>query len=71
MSPDTQIHRRSLKNAKVQLKVKHSIDSNQVQGASMKDIDYALMLIKANKLDGAKDLLEELLKSDPKDKDIQ
>jgi tetratricopeptide (TPR) repeat protein len=36
----------------------------------MKDINYALMLIKANKLDGAKDLLEELLKSDPKDKDI-
>ena len=31
----------------------------------MKDIDYALMLIKANKLDGAKDILEELLKSDP------
>jgi len=36
----------------------------------MKDINYALMLIKANKLDGAKDLLEELLKSDPQDKDI-
>ena len=28
------------------------------------------MLIKAKKLDGAKDLLEELLKSDPQDKDI-
>lgn len=36
----------------------------------MKDINYAFMLIKANKLDGAKDLLEELLKSDPQDKDI-
>jgi hypothetical protein len=28
------------------------------------------MLIKANKLDGTKDLLEELFKSDPQDKDI-
>lgn len=28
------------------------------------------MLIKANKLDGARDILEELLKSDPQDKDI-
>ena len=36
----------------------------------MKDINYALMLIKANKLDGAKDILEELLKSEPQDKDI-
>ena len=36
----------------------------------MKDLNYALMLIKANKLDGAKDLLEELHKSDPQDKDI-
>jgi len=36
----------------------------------MNDINYALMLIKANKLDDAKDLLEELLKSDPQDKDI-
>jgi tetratricopeptide (TPR) repeat protein len=36
----------------------------------MKDMDYALMLIKANKFDGAKDILEKLLKSDPKDKDI-
>ena len=36
----------------------------------MKDINYALMLIKANKLDGAKDLLEELIKTDPQDKDI-
>lgn len=34
------------------------------------DISYALMLIKANKLDGAKDLLEELLQSDPENKDI-
>jgi tetratricopeptide (TPR) repeat protein len=54
----------------VAFKVKYSIDTNQVQGASMKDIDYALMLIKAKKLDGAKDILEELLKSDPQDKDI-
>jgi tetratricopeptide (TPR) repeat protein len=36
----------------------------------MKDINYALMLIKANKLDGARDLLEELLPSNPGDKDI-
>ena len=36
----------------------------------MKDLNYALMLIKANKLDGAKDILEELHKSDPQDKDI-
>lgn len=36
----------------------------------MKDISYALMLIKANKLDGAKDLLEELLHNEPGDKDI-
>ena len=36
----------------------------------MKDLSYALMLIKANKLDGAKDLLEELIKTDPQDKDI-
>ncbi len=39
----------------VALKVKYFIDSNQIQGASMKDINYALMLIKANKLDSAKD----------------
>jgi hypothetical protein len=37
------------------LKVKYSIDSNQFQGASMKDMDYALMLINAKKLDEAKD----------------
>ncbi|MFH1409441.1 MAG: tetratricopeptide repeat protein [Nanoarchaeota archaeon] len=36
----------------------------------MKDINYALMLIKANKLDGARDILEELLQSDPGDRDI-
>lgn len=36
----------------------------------IKDINYALMLIKANKLDGAKDLLEELLRIDPENKDI-
>ena len=36
----------------------------------MKDLSYALMLIKANKLDGAKDILEELLSADPQDKDI-
>jgi Flp pilus assembly protein TadD len=36
----------------------------------MKDINYALMLIKANKLEGAKDVLEELLQSDPANKDI-
>ena len=36
----------------------------------MKDINYALMLIKANRLEGAKDLLEELLQSDPVNQDI-
>jgi tetratricopeptide (TPR) repeat protein len=36
----------------------------------MKDINYALMLIKANKLEGAKDLLEELLQRDPGNQDI-
>ena len=36
----------------------------------MKDINYALMLIKAKKLAGAKEILEELLKADPQDKDI-
>jgi tetratricopeptide (TPR) repeat protein len=36
----------------------------------MKDINYAFMLIKANKLEGAKDVLEELLQSDPANKDI-
>jgi len=36
----------------------------------MKDMEYALMLIKANKFDGAKDILEELLKNDPGNKDI-
>ncbi len=36
----------------------------------MKDINYALMLIKANKLEGARDILEELLRNDPGNKDI-
>ena len=36
----------------------------------MKDFDYALMLIKANKLEGAKDLLEELVQRDPGNQDI-
>ena len=36
----------------------------------MKDFDYALMLIKAGKLEGARDILEELLKDDPRDRDI-
>ncbi len=36
----------------------------------MKDVSYALMLIKANKLDGARELLEELLQSDPGNQDI-
>ena len=30
----------------------------------MKDLNYALMLIKANKLDGAKDFQKELYKCD-------
>lgn len=36
----------------------------------MKDFDYALMLIKAGKLEGARDILEELLKDDPRARDI-
>lgn len=36
----------------------------------MKDFDYALMLIKAGKLEGARDILEELIKDDSRDKDI-
>jgi len=36
----------------------------------MMDMNYALMLIKAKKLNGAKDILEELLKSNLQDKDI-
>jgi len=36
----------------------------------MKDINYALMLLKANRFEGARDLLEELLQSDPANKDI-
>jgi len=37
----------------------------------MKDINYALMLLKANRFEGAKDVLEELLQSDPANKDIR
>jgi tetratricopeptide (TPR) repeat protein len=36
----------------------------------MKDISYALMLIEAHKFEGAKDVLEELLQSDPGNQDI-
>jgi hypothetical protein len=36
----------------------------------MKDINYALMLLKANRFEGARDLLEELLPSDPGNQDI-
>jgi len=36
----------------------------------MKNFDYTLMLIKAGKLEGARDILEELIKDDPRDKDI-
>jgi tetratricopeptide (TPR) repeat protein len=36
----------------------------------MKDFNYALMLIKAKKYDGAREIFEELLKGDPRDKDI-
>ena len=36
----------------------------------MKDMEYALMLIKANKFDGAKDILEKLLRNDQGNKDI-
>jgi tetratricopeptide (TPR) repeat protein len=36
----------------------------------MKDINYALMLIEAHKFEGAKDVLEELLQSDPGNQDI-
>jgi tetratricopeptide (TPR) repeat protein len=36
----------------------------------MKDISYALMLIEAHKFEGAKDVLEELLQSNPGNQDI-
>jgi tetratricopeptide (TPR) repeat protein len=36
----------------------------------MKDINYALMLIEAHKFEGAKDVLKELLQSDPGNQDI-
>jgi tetratricopeptide (TPR) repeat protein len=36
----------------------------------MKDINYALMLLKANRFEGARDLLEELLQGDPGNQDI-
>jgi hypothetical protein len=36
----------------------------------MKDLNYALMLIKARKFEGARDVLEELLQSDPGNQDI-
>ena len=36
----------------------------------MKDINYALMLIKARKFEGARDALSELLQSDPGNQDI-
>jgi len=36
----------------------------------MKDINYALMLLKANRFEGARVLLEELVQRDPASKDI-
>ncbi len=36
----------------------------------MEDLNYALMLLKANKLDGARDILETLLKNEPGNRDI-
>jgi tetratricopeptide (TPR) repeat protein len=36
----------------------------------MKDINYALMLLRANRLEGARDLLEELMQNDPGNKDV-
>jgi len=45
-------------------------DLKKDQGTTMKDITYALMLIKAHKFEGAKDVLEELLQSDPGNQDI-
>ncbi|MDI6616818.1 MAG: tetratricopeptide repeat protein [Syntrophaceae bacterium] len=36
----------------------------------MKDINYAFMLLEAKRFEGARDLLEELLQSDPGNKDI-
>jgi tetratricopeptide (TPR) repeat protein len=36
----------------------------------MKDFNYALMLIKAGKYDAARDIFEELLRNDPRDKDL-
>lgn len=39
-------------------------------GTTMKDINYALMLIAARRLEGARDLLEELRREDPGNRDI-
>ena len=36
----------------------------------MKDFNYALMLLKANRFEAARELLEELLQGDPGNQDI-
>lgn len=36
----------------------------------MKDMDYALMLIKANNFEGAREIFEKMLESDPKNREI-
>ena len=36
----------------------------------MKDFNYALMLLRANRFEGARELLEELLQGDPGNQDI-
>ena len=37
---------------------------------TMKDFNYALMLLKANRFEAARELLEELLQGDPGNQDI-
>lgn len=36
----------------------------------MKDFNYALMLLRANRFEGARELLEELLQGDPGNQEI-
>ncbi len=51
--------------------VQHSrIDNEAGTVTDMKDMDYALMLIKANNFEGAREIFEKMLESDPKNRDI-
>lgn len=51
--------------------MQHSrINKEAGTGTGMKDMDYALMLIKANNFEGAREIFEKMLESDPKNRDI-